>query len=668
MYLHTTEISQDEWNVIGISRDGLTLYLWSLMPSSLALSEANPQVTCGKLLGTHAMKPENAVTCAADATRLFIGTNYPMITITGGVDGVIRFWKVKSTEDPWEEVGAFKLYSTAVKRIRCGGFGSLAATSVGPSPELQIIQLEKAIGDMTESAPAAPVKTSFRLFSASSFMMPSDSSSANKVEWQCSAKIEQVIQFSDREKDICFDFLSMHDGNCVLVVSSEKSLRIFHQTSITGFATFGNGWKAVPVEQYPQHAITACGWTPGGSLVCGSQNELYVYSKWTEGYHPASSIPNPDPTIFHEFSHLQQPLPFYHPKILTQYLVSQEFDKVASILKHVTSVLQNNSNVKYIPPIALSDLATGPTLLPPKSEVSAPATSSSDQYSFLDSSNKYSFLDSSSSFASSNSNDKYSFLDSTADKYSFLDSSSSFMDPKSEEPVKEDEPAVTTNNNNNANIQEDKEIFSKEEAAELSELLTSCQLPSVSGTEQLHLLALIDTFGKLRDIRKAIDPSGVRFLLAYNTYAFLRRSLSATDRPASLSSGDFAWALQSEAEDTLLERTLPPNPTWESAKALGVGYWVKNPLTLKTLVEKMAKFQFTAKKDPNDCALFYIMLDKKAALMALFKASKNDGVANFLKNDFNQVHITQLNSHNETGEVADWCSQECLRSDGKAEV
>lgn len=50
----------------------------------------------------------------------------------------------------------------------------------------------------------------------------------------------------------------------------------------------------------------------------------------------------------------------------------------------------------------------------------------------------------------------------------------------------------------------------------------------------------------------------------------MRRSMSQ-DRLTSLSSTDFAWALQSEAEDTLLQRCLPSDVTWTGAKAVGVG-------------------------------------------------------------------------------------------------
>jgi len=101
-----------------------------------------------------------------------------------------------------------------------------------------------------------------------------------------------------------------------------------------------------------------------------------------------------------------------------------------------------------------------------------------------------------------------------------------------------------------------------------------------------------------------------------------------------MTSFDISWALYSEAESTIIQTCLPDGLTWPVAKSMGVGLWVRNPTNLKTLVEKMAKSQFSEKKDPQDCALFYIALNKKPALVALFKAVQNTKIYDFLKNNF----------------------------------
>jgi len=58
---------------------------------------------------------------------------------------------------------------------------------------------------------------------------------------------------------------------------------------------------------------------------------------------------------------------------------------------------------------------------------------------------------------------------------------------------------------------------------------------------------------------------------------------------------------------------------------------------VKALTEKMAKAQFLIKKDPLDCALFYLALEKKGPLLALFKAVNNTQLFQFFSNDFRKV-------------------------------
>jgi len=59
---------------------------------------------------------------------------------------------------------------------------------------------------------------------------------------------------------------------------------------------------------------------------------------------------------------------------------------------------------------------------------------------------------------------------------------------------------------------------------------------------------------------------------------------------------------------------------------------------VKALTEKMAKAQFLIKKDPLDCALFYLALEKKGPLLALFKAVNNTQLFQFFSNDFRKVY------------------------------
>merc|ERR1719426_48535 len=57
---------------------------------------------------------------------------------------------------------------------------------------------------------------------------------------------------------------------------------------------------------------------------------------------------------------------------------------------------------------------------------------------------------------------------------------------------------------------------------------------------------------------------------------------------------------------------------------------------LTPLFEKIAKSEFLRKRDPHDCALFYLALNKINVLSGLCRATQNTKLGDFLKRDFNQ--------------------------------
>lgn len=82
------------------------------------------------------------------------------------------------------------------------------------------------------------------------------------------------------------------------------------------------------------------------------------------------------------------------------------------------------------------------------------------------------------------------------------------------------------------------------------------------------------------------------------------------------------WAFHSDAENELLS-AIPccqkGQETWDSLKAYGVAWWLKNNTTLRLIMEKVAKASFQANQDPMDAALFYLAMRKKNVLTHLFK-------------------------------------------------
>ena len=54
-------------------------------------------------------------------------------------------------------------------------------------------------------------------------------------------------------------------------------------------------------------------------------------------------------------------------------------------------------------------------------------------------------------------------------------------------------------------------------------------------------------------------------------------------------------------------------------------------------MEKLARAQYQARRDPKDCALLYIALDRKSVLQGLMKLSRDDRdkkLVDFLARDF----------------------------------
>lgn len=60
---------------------------------------------------------------------------------------------------------------------------------------------------------------------------------------------------------------------------------------------------------------------------------------------------------------------------------------------------------------------------------------------------------------------------------------------------------------------------------------------------------------------------------------------------SGLSTGHFAWAFHSVAEEELLNM-LPAmqkdDPTWSELRAMGVGWWVRNARILRRCIEKVS--------------------------------------------------------------------------------
>ncbi|PIK56051.1 putative dmX-like protein 2 [Apostichopus japonicus] len=218
----------------------------------------------------------------------------------------------------------------------------------------------------------------------------------------------------------------------------------------------------------------------------------------------------------------------------------------------------------------------------------------------------------------------------------------------------------------------DPSYFGSGQAKLLANYLTRMHLPGLSGQDQMHLLALADTLATTKTeitargtgtsvtaigregagyadldnmdnshAGETLDECGLRFLLAMKFYMGLLKSLPLPQQQnlkrQGLVSSHFIWAFHSEAEEELLS-LLPSmqkgEPVWDELRAMGVGWWVRNNTTLRRCIEKVAKSQFQAKKNPLDAALFYLAMKKKTLLWGLFRSIRDEKMTQFFRNDF----------------------------------
>ncbi|KAG8051653.1 hypothetical protein GUJ93_ZPchr0001g33135 [Zizania palustris] len=188
------------------------------------------------------------------------------------------------------------------------------------------------------------------------------------------------------------------------------------------------------------------------------------------------------------------------------------------------------------------------------------------------------------------------------------------------------------------------------QSSEINKLFAkNVSISSISDIERIQILAISDILGKITDQSntspyKSLDEAGRRFWVDVqfqHLYA-LRRSgdLSSADG-CCVDSATIAWALQSDCQDDLLNSVLPAEPTWSAMRNLGIGLWYTNVSQLRTRMEKLARLQYLKSKDPKDCALLYIALNRTKVLVGLFKISlsrdeKDKRLYEFLSRNFQE--------------------------------
>ncbi|KAJ3387748.1 regulator of (H+)-ATPase in vacuolar membrane [Entophlyctis sp. JEL0112] len=343
--------------------------------------------------------------------------------------------------------------------------------------------------------------------------------------------------------------------------------------------------------------ISEIAWLENGALTIASGTKLVVFSKWKD-------VSQNSPTETCEMESLQTVvakvngrLPDYHPGLLIHYLIwgKYEFIKfVFSVVAKFVELTTDSGDSQRSLDRSLEDDASsssGPSLSRPIREIP------SVLWKFFEVGSQ----------SETKKNLKYDEL--------FFDSeiTSKSLDVGS---------------------------FSQAHLDYLIQTRSKLTLPNLNEIELSNLFAMMDSFVFVENQNRSVDENGRRFV-------FFARLFLASERTegSSLSMRDISWAFFSDSQDFLLDfssQSFGGKIIWKDARSFGMGFWLKNPETLRRQVETMARNQYMGKevKDPVDCALFYICLKKKNVLLGLWKLAashpEQPAMIKFLANDFSE--------------------------------
>ncbi|KAH9303042.1 hypothetical protein KI387_014625, partial [Taxus chinensis] len=177
------------------------------------------------------------------------------------------------------------------------------------------------------------------------------------------------------------------------------------------------------------------------------------------------------------------------------------------------------------------------------------------------------------------------------------------------------------------------DLLSKSEVEGFIIALEKCpRVPGITDEERIHLFAVLDILGEISGSQEAaqyenFDEPAQRFwmLVHFRRNSLMRKMgrITAVEE-LTVESRALVWACQSDCQDVLLDLCLVDEPSWPVMRSLGVGFWFTNVISLRSRMEKLARAQYLKRKDPRDCALLYMALNRRNVLLGLFKLSKDE--------------------------------------------
>ena len=629
------------FNILGFGKQGLGLYVWELIIENEQEKIIN--FTCKQ---EYLLNDGQEILCCKLLNQknqsIPIESEHGFNIVTGGKDGYVRLWRYYNEELTLST--AFEAHTSDIIDIHC--ISSFEIITLGNTVESKQSQKENALPYDIRKWQRYSNFPSFTLEQIIVLPVENIISSTTRVVTRRTNENNRQIESTEQNLSILFDILCLKTTQ-IMAVCINNTIYIYIQQIPQTLYDSALEWTRSPLQYTLSGICTAIHWTMDGGLIVASGSDFFLFSPWMD-LLPIKQKPG---TIIQQVAFETSCIPPFHPKVLSQYLLAGKFETVAKILQDLlksfkelnTDKDENSDDIKTVFVNQLHQPKFS-ELVEVKDYSSISTTKSS--FNSNNSSNNEPMQDTAASlFAPSSTVSQASSLFAPNPVFSaasslFAPSSSSFMFSSNQvEETKEEEKEENTNEDENSkeddenNDSKEKIIinFSKEDADELNEILSTIQIVGLNNRDQMFLIALINTFIQMETLKEGLDECGIRFLLFVKLSELLKKT---TPRVLTLSAREFSWALHCEAVDTLIQESLPDDATWQTAQSLGIGYWLTNIPSLREVIKRIAKAEFNLHKSPEECAIFYIALGQKTTLMSLFKAVGNRKVADFLNNDF----------------------------------
>ncbi|VVB03520.1 unnamed protein product [Arabis nemorensis] len=155
---------------------------------------------------------------------------------------------------------------------------------------------------------------------------------------------------------------------------------------------------------------------------------------------------------------------------------------------------------------------------------------------------------------------------------------------------------------------------------------------NISRIEKMQYFAIVDLLCEISNphstsVYASLDEAGRRFWVTFRfQQLYLARSSgkTASMEELDIDSSMIGWAFHSESQENLSASLLPNESSWQQMRSLGFGFWYSNVAQLRSRMEKLARQQYLKNKNPKDCALLYIALNRIQVLAGLFKISRDE--------------------------------------------